>query len=43
MDEPYNRLPNESPRSGIGNLTPAVWGIILVAIVLLAIWFMTWH
>jgi hypothetical protein len=41
MDQRYDHAPNDSPRSGIRNLTPAVWGIILVAIVLLAIWLTT--
>jgi hypothetical protein len=43
MDEPYNHAPNDSPRSGISNLRPAMWGIVLVVLVLLAIWFMIRH
>jgi hypothetical protein len=43
MDQRYDHAPNDSPRSGIGNLTPAVWGVILVIIVLCAIWFTTKH
>jgi hypothetical protein len=43
MDEPYNHAPNDSPRSGIGNLTPAMWGVMLVVIASLAIWFMAGH
>jgi hypothetical protein len=40
MDERYNHAPNDSPRSGSSKKgTPAVWGIIIVVIVALAIWF----
>jgi|1186.fasta_scaffold774902_2 hypothetical protein len=43
MDQRYDHAPNDSPRSGIGNLTPAVWGVLLVVLVLFAIWFITGH
>jgi Mg2+ and Co2+ transporter CorA len=43
VDPRYDRAPNDSPRSGIRNLTPAVWGVILVIIILCAIWFITRH
>jgi len=43
MDPRYDHAPNDSPRSGIGNLTPALWGFILVAFILLAIWFTAGH
>ncbi|MEA2885310.1 MAG: hypothetical protein QOH32_4566 [Bradyrhizobium sp.] len=43
MDRRYDHAPNDSPRSGIGNLTPAFWGVMLVIVVLLVIWFMSRH
>jgi hypothetical protein len=39
-DVRFNHAPNDSPRSGSSKRsTPVVWGIILAAIVALAIWF----
>jgi hypothetical protein len=43
MEQRYDNAPNDSPRSGIRNLTPALWGVILVAIVLVTIWFTATH
>jgi hypothetical protein len=40
MDDRYNHAPNDSPRSGSSKkITPVVWGVIVIAIVALAIWF----
>jgi hypothetical protein len=40
MDERYNHAPNDSPRSGSSKqVTPVVWGVIVVAIIALMIWF----
>jgi hypothetical protein len=40
MDDRYNHAPNDSPRSGSSKkVTPVVWGVIVVVIVALAIWF----
>jgi hypothetical protein len=40
MDKEFNRAANASPRSGGSKrITPLAWGIILTAIVALAIWF----
>jgi hypothetical protein len=39
MKEPFNHAANDSPRSGISKpITPAVWGMVVVAIVALAVW-----
>jgi hypothetical protein len=38
MDERYNHAPNDSPRSGTKNLTPAIWGVIAALLVLLVVW-----
>jgi len=36
----FNHAANDSPRSGSSKrVTPAVWGTIIVAIVVVAIWF----
>jgi hypothetical protein len=36
----FNRAANDSPRSGSSKqVTPAVWGAIIVAVVVIAIWF----
>jgi hypothetical protein len=40
MQMKFNRAANDSPRSGSSKqVTPAVWGTIIVAIVVVAIWF----
>ena len=40
MDEKYNHAPNDSPRSGSSKqVTPLVWGMIVLAIVAAVIWF----
>lgn len=40
MDDQFNHAPNDSPRSGSSKkVTPVVWGVILVVLVALAIWF----
>jgi hypothetical protein len=40
MKTEFNRAANDSPRSGgTKRVTPAVWGAIVVAIVVVAIWF----
>jgi hypothetical protein len=42
MDSEFNHAPNDSPRSGSSKrVTPMVWGVILVAIVVAIIWFAT--
>jgi len=42
MDSEFNHAPNDSPRSGSSKrVTPVVWGAILVAIVVVIIWFAT--
>jgi len=42
MDSEFNHAPNDSPRSGSSKrVTPVVWGVILVAIVVVIIWFAT--
>jgi hypothetical protein len=36
----FNRAANDSPRSGSSKrVTPVVWGTIIVALVVIAIWF----
>jgi hypothetical protein len=40
MDQEFNHAANDSPRSGSSKqVTPVVWGAIVVAIVVVAIWF----
>jgi hypothetical protein len=40
MDQEFNHAANESPRSGSPKkVTPLAWGIILIAIVAIVIWF----
>jgi hypothetical protein len=42
MDDRYDHAPNDSPRSGSSKeVTPMVWGVIVIVIIALAIWFMT--
>jgi hypothetical protein len=40
MDQEFNHAANDSPRSGSSKqITPVVWGAIVVAIIVMAIWF----
>ena len=40
MDQEFNHAANDSPRSGSSKqITPVVWGAIVVALVAMAIWF----
>jgi hypothetical protein len=40
MDQEFNHAANDSPRSGSSKqVTPVVWGAIVIAIVAIAIWF----
>jgi hypothetical protein len=40
MKREFNHAANDSPRSGSSRkVTPAIWGAIVVAIVIAAIWF----
>ena len=40
MEDRYNHAANDSPRSGRSKkVTPAVWGTIVLIIVLVAVWF----
>jgi len=40
MDQEFNHAANDSPRSGSSKqVTPVVWGAIILAIVVMAIWF----
>ena len=42
MDREFNHAANDSPRSGSSKrVTPVVWGAIVVAIVVIVIWFAT--
>jgi hypothetical protein len=42
MDSEFNHAANDSPRSGSSKrMTPMVWGAILIAIVVVVIWFST--
>ncbi len=42
MDSEFNHAPNNSPRSGSSKrVTPVVWSVIVVAIVVAIIWFAT--
>jgi hypothetical protein len=38
FDDRYNHAPNDSPRSGSSKKAPVIWGAVIVAIVVLAIW-----
>ena len=39
MDREFNHAANDSPRSGSSKrVTPVVWGVILLAIVVIVIW-----
>jgi hypothetical protein len=37
-DDRYNHARNDSPRSGGSKKTSVIWGAVVVAIVVLAIW-----
>ena len=40
MDREFNHAANDSPRSGSSKkVTPVAWGVILIAIVAIVIWF----
>jgi hypothetical protein len=40
MNQPFDHAANDSPRSGSSKrMTPVVWGVIVVVIVAVAIWF----
>jgi len=40
MDQQFNHAANDSPRSGSSKrVTPAVWGTIIIVLVVIAIWF----
>jgi hypothetical protein len=40
MDQEFNHAANDSPRSGSSKqVTPVVWGAIVVAVTIMAIWF----
>jgi hypothetical protein len=40
MKQEFNHAANDSPRSGsTKQVTPVIWGIIVVAMVAIAIWF----
>jgi len=40
MQTKFNHAANDSPRSGSSKkVTPVVWGVIVVAIIVVAIWF----
>jgi hypothetical protein len=42
MDSEFNHAPNDSPRSGsTKRVTPVVWSVIVVAIVVAIIWLVT--
>jgi hypothetical protein len=42
MKSEFNHAANDSPRSGGSKkVTPAVWAVVVVAIVIAAIWFAT--
>ncbi len=42
MPSEFNQADNESPRSGASKkVTPAVWGVIVIAMIAIAIWFTT--
>jgi hypothetical protein len=40
MDQKFNHAANDSPRSGSSKrVTPLAWGVILIAIIAVVIWF----
>jgi hypothetical protein len=40
MNQDFKHAPNDSPRSGSSKqVTPVVWGVIVAALVAIAIWF----
>jgi hypothetical protein len=40
MADQFNRAANDSPRSGSSKqVTPLVWGVIVVALIVVGIWF----
>jgi hypothetical protein len=40
MDQEFKHAANDSPRSGSSKqVTPVVWGAIVIAIIAMAIWF----
>jgi len=40
MQTEFNHAANDSPRSGSSKkVTPVVWGVIVIAIIAVAIWF----
>jgi hypothetical protein len=40
MNQPFDHAANDSPRSGSSKrTTPVVWGVIVVALVAVVIWF----
>jgi hypothetical protein len=40
MNQPFDHAANDSPRSGSSKrVTPVVWGLIVVALVVIVIWF----
>jgi hypothetical protein len=40
MDQKFNHAANDSPRSGSSKrVTPVAWGVILIAIIAVVIWF----
>lgn len=42
MNQKFNRTANDSPRSGSSKkLTPLTWGVIVVVLVAIVIWFAT--
>ena len=42
MQTKFNHAANDSPRSGSSKkVTPVVWGVIVVALIAVAIWFAT--
>jgi hypothetical protein len=41
MQSEFNHAANDSPRSGSKkNVTPVVWGLIVIAFIAIVIWFM---
>ncbi len=40
MNQDFNHAANDSPRSGSSKqVTPVVWGVIVAALIAIAIWF----
>ena len=40
MNQEFNHAANDSPRSGSSKqVTPVVWGVIVAALIAIAIWF----